>query len=202
MTGHAVEAGVPLRMAFDAEAHVDFHHGNHTIHRLDRSMAVLTLDSLENMRSMGEPDEIRQGIDPIPTNLERWLAVVSPRARHRLDTRTGCPRDFVAMASDASRNRRDAGLGRARSQIVTVLAGNLVDAGMNPMTERYRLFNVGPGSPWALGEGERAEAANQQEQGKREHDSVHDQAMPIRLTSRPRGRQTLRGKSNTWKLTN
>ena len=191
-----------LSMTFDTEAHVDFHHRNDTVHRLDRTMTMLALDTLENMRPMREPDEIRKGIDSVPANLERWLAVIGPCARHGLDTRAGRAGNLVAVASDASRNRRDAGLRRAGRKVVAILAGNLVNAGMNPMTERYRLFNVGPRRPRALGKGECAEAADQQEQGKREHDSVHDQAMPLRLTDAPRGRLVPRGRANTWKLRN
>ena len=52
MTADAVERGFALGMAIDAKAHVDFINRHDAIHRLDRSVTALALDSGVDMRVM------------------------------------------------------------------------------------------------------------------------------------------------------
>ena len=145
MTADAVERGVALGVAIDAEAHVDFMHGNDAIHRIDWSVTALALNSGVDMRVMREADEVGQRVDAVPVDLERRLRVVGPWTSDRLDSTLG---DSVAVASDASRDRRHAGLRGSRRVGMAVLTWDLVDPGVDSMAERDWLMDVGARRPW------------------------------------------------------
>jgi len=134
-------------MTFNAKAHVDFFYRHHSIHVLNVTVALLALDSGVNMRTVPELYEIRQRIDPVPSNLERRLRMIVPRPRHRLDS----THDSAAVASDASLDRRYACVLGAARVLMAVLAGNFVNSGVNSMAERYGLNHVHPRQPRALG---------------------------------------------------
>jgi hypothetical protein len=159
MTNRALERGFAFGMTLDAKAHVDFMHRHNAIHRLNLAVAFLALDAGIDVRLMRKAHEIRQRIDAIPSNLEWRLRVIRPWARDGLDA----PDEGSAVASYASRDRRNAGGLRAPCIFMTVLTGNLVDAGVDPMTERDRLFDIGARSPWALRKRQRAESEDQQD---------------------------------------
>jgi hypothetical protein len=146
MTDRAIGRDFALGVAVDAKTHVDFVNRNHAIHRLHIAVTLLTSDSGIDVRFMREANEIRQRVHAVPSNLEWRLLFVSPRARDRLNSahQTG------AMTSYASRDGRGAGGLRASGILVTVLTGNFVDAGMNAMTKRNRLFDVVTRCPRAL----------------------------------------------------
>ena len=101
MTADAVQRGFALGMAIDAKAHVDFINRHDAIHRLDRSVTALALDSGVDMRVMREADEVGQRVHAVPLDFERRLRVVGPWTSDRLDSTFG---DSVAVASDASRD--------------------------------------------------------------------------------------------------
>jgi hypothetical protein len=170
MTSDAVEGGVALGVAIDAEAHVDFIRGDDSIHRLDWSVTVLALDSGVDMRVMREADEIGQRVHAIPVDFERRLRVVGPWTSDRLDSTFG---DSVAVASDASRDRWHARLLGPRRVSMAVLAWDLVDPGVDSMTERDRLNDVRARRPWPLGENDHSPPEDEQEQGKRKHYAIH-----------------------------
>src|SRR6266436_5426098 len=111
MTADAVQRGFALGMAIDAKAHVDFINWHDAIHRLDRSVTALALDSGVDMRVMREADEVGQCVDSVPQDLERRLRVVGPWTGDWLDSTLG---DSVAVASDTSRDRWNARLRRSR----------------------------------------------------------------------------------------
>ena len=148
MTSDAVEGGVALGVAIDAEVHVDFMDGHDSIHRLDRSVTVLALDSGVDMRVMREADEVGQRVHAVPMNFEWRLRVVGPRTSDRLDSTFG---DSVAVASDASRDRWHARLLRSGRISMAVLTWDLVDPGVDSMTERDWLMDVGARRPWPFG---------------------------------------------------
>ena len=169
MTIDAVQRRLALRVTFHAEAHVDFLHRHHPVHRLDRTVALLAREPGMDMRAMRELYEVRQGVHPVPSNLERGLIVIAPRAGDRLNSAG----DSAAMASDASRDRRHARVLRAARILVAVLAGNLVDAGVNAMAERHRLDNVGARRPRAFRDGNSAGSKDKQDSRKRKKYPVH-----------------------------
>ena len=173
---------MPPGVTFDAEAHVDFMDRHDAIHVLHVAVTFLALDARRDMRPMGEAHEVRQGVHAVPSHLEGGLRIVGPRTRHRLDT-AHQPR---AMTSDASRDRRDTGtLGPARI-LVAILAGNLVDARVNPMAEGNRLLNIGARRPRTLGKSQRAESEDQQDNRERKQGPVHvARRTPITLRLRP-----------------
>src|SRR5258705_11044842 len=170
MTGNAVEGGFALGVAIDAEAHVDFINWHDSIHGLDRSVAGLALDSGVDMRVMREADEVGQRVDAVPLDLERWLRVVGPWTGDRLDSTLG---DSVAVASDTSRDRWNSGLRRSRRVSMAVLTWNLVDPGVDSMTERDRLNDICARGPWPLGERDHSAPRYEQQQGKRKHYAIH-----------------------------
>jgi len=149
MTADAVQRGFALGMAIDAEAHVDFINRHDAIHGLDRSVTALALDSGVNMRVMREADEVGERVYAVPLDFERRLRVVGPWTSDRLDSTFG---DSVAVASDASRDRWNARLRRSRRVGMAVLTWNLVDAGVDSMTERDRLTDIRARRPWPFGE--------------------------------------------------
>jgi len=149
MTSDAVERGFALGVAIDAKVHVDFIDGHDAIHRLDRSVTALALDSGVDMRVMREADEVGERVHPVPLDFERRLRVVGPWTSDRLDSTFG---DSVAVASNASRDRWNARLRRSRRVRMAVLTWDLVDPGVDAMTERDRLNDVCACRPWPLGE--------------------------------------------------
>jgi hypothetical protein len=56
---------------------------------------------------------------------------------------------------------------------MAVLARNFVDAGMHSMAERYRLNDVGPGSPRPLRQGDDGATHDEHQEGQREDYPVH-----------------------------
>jgi hypothetical protein len=145
-------------MTLDAKAHVDFVHRHDAIHRLNVTVTFLALHAGGDMRLMREAHEVRQRVNAIPLDLEWRLGVIGPWSGDRLDA----THDRRAVASDASRYRWNTGALRTSRILVAVLTGNLIDAGVDAMTERDRLFDIGARSPWALGKSERAESEDQQ----------------------------------------
>src|SRR6267154_6265558 len=111
MTSDAVERGFALGVAIDAKVHVDFINRHDAIHRLDRSVTALALDSGVDMRVMREADEVGQRVDAVPMDFERRLRVVGPGTSDGLDSTFG---DSVAVASDASRDGGNARLRGSR----------------------------------------------------------------------------------------
>jgi len=147
MTGHAVETCFPLRMTIDAKAHVYFLDRNNAIHILNVAVTLLASDAGVDMRAMREFHEIRQSINPVPSNLEGRLGAIRPRPRDRLDS----AHDTAAMASHASLDWRNARVLRATRVLMAVLARNMVNPGVDPMAKRDRLDNVHPWQPRPLG---------------------------------------------------
>jgi hypothetical protein len=62
--------GAALNMAIDAETHVDFVYRHYAVHCFDWPMALLASNTSPDMRFVDELHEIRQSVNPIPTNLE------------------------------------------------------------------------------------------------------------------------------------
>src|SRR5258708_20314880 len=84
MTSDAVERGFALGVAIDAKVHVDFIDGHDAIHRLDRSVTALALDSGVDMRVMREANEVGQSVNAVPLDFERRLRVGAPSTSDRL----------------------------------------------------------------------------------------------------------------------
>src|SRR5216683_6594407 len=180
MTADAVQRGFALGVAIDAEAHVDFKDRHDAIHRLDRSVTALALDSGVDMRVMREADEVGERVHAVPLDFERRLRVVGPWTSDWLDSTFG---DSVAVASDASRDRWHTRL-RGSSRIgMAVLTWDLVDSGVDSMTKRDRLNDVCARRPWPFGERDHSAPENEQEQGKRKHYAIHahDRGSRLRL---------------------
>jgi len=146
VTGDAIQGRLSLRVAFHAKAHVDFYDRHDSIHCLHRSVTVLTSDARVNVGAMRELHEVGQGINPVPADFERRLAVIVPGTRDRLDAAGSS----APVASDAARDRRHPGVIGSPRVLVTVFARNLVYPGVDPMTEWNRLDHVGPGQPGPL----------------------------------------------------
>jgi hypothetical protein len=170
MTSNAIEGGAALGMTIDAKAHVDFHDWHDAIHRLDRAVTALALDAGVDMRPMREADEVGQRVHAVPLNFERRLRVIGPSTRHRLDSAAG---NSVAVASDASCDRWNARLRRPARVSMAVLTWNLVDPGVDSMTERDRLNDICARRPWPLRERNGGAAEHEQKQGKRKHYAIH-----------------------------
>src|SRR5262249_55726626 len=102
MADKAILGGAAFDMAIQAETHVDFMNRHHAVHRFHGSMPFLASASRPDMRLVHELDEIRQGVNPIPANLERWLMIIGPRPRNRLNP----AEQRTPMASYASLDRR------------------------------------------------------------------------------------------------
>ncbi len=169
MACDAVGAYFSLRVAGEAKAHIDLVDRFDAIHRLHRPMTGLAGDTGCNVRPMGKAHEIRKGVHPVPSNLERRLRVIHPRARHRLEsTDQGC-----AVTSYATRDRGNSRGLRAPRILMAVLARDLVYSGMNPMTERNRLGYVGSRRPRPLRQPKREEPCNHQHCCKGQNCAVH-----------------------------
>ncbi len=85
--------------------------------------------------------------------------MVRPRAGDRLKA----SKQTVAMAANAALYRRGTGVVRAPGVFVAVLTRDAVDACMDSVAERNRLFDIGAGRPWPLRKGQDAKAAHHQE---------------------------------------
>jgi hypothetical protein len=180
MTSNAVEGGSALGMAIDAKAHVDFNDWHYAIHRVDRAMTALTLDSGVDMRPMREADEVGQRVHPVPLDFERRLRVVSPGARDWLDSAAG---NSVAVASHASRDRWNTRLRRPTRISMAVLTWDLVDPGVDSMTERDWLNDVCARRPRPLRERNHGASEDEQEQGKRKHYAIHAHDRRLKTTA-------------------
>src|SRR5258708_16161006 len=101
MTSDAVERGFALGVAIDAKVHVDFIDGHDAIHRLDRSVTALALDSGVYMRVMREANEVGQRVNAVPLDFEWRLRVVGPGTGDRPDS---APAESVALASPTPRH--------------------------------------------------------------------------------------------------
>src|SRR5260370_35129015 len=84
MTCEGAGRGVALGVAIDAKVHVDFIDGHDAIHRLDRSVTALALDSGVDMRVMREANEVGQSVNAVPLDFERRVRVGGPWERDRL----------------------------------------------------------------------------------------------------------------------
>jgi hypothetical protein len=146
MTGDTIQSRLSLRVTFHAKAHVDFYDRHDSIHSLHRSVAVLTGDGRVNVRAMGEPHEVGQGVNAIPADFEGRLAVIGPGTGDGLDAAGSS----TPVASHATRYRRHPRTVGSSRVLVTVLAGNLVYARVDPMTEWNRLDHVGTRQPRPL----------------------------------------------------
>jgi hypothetical protein len=158
MAYRAVGRDSARRVTVDAKAHVDFMDWHDSIHRPHIAVTFLTLNAGIDVRLMREANEIGKRVNAIPLDLEWRPLVVSPWTRHRLDAadHTG------AVTSDASRDWWSASGLRSSRILVAVLTRNLIDAGVNAMTERNRLLHIGSGSPRTLRKSEGAESDDQQ----------------------------------------
>ena len=132
----AVLTDVALGVARDAEPHVDVVSRHHAVHRLDRPVTVLAGNSREDVRPMREAHEVGQRVHTIPDDLEGRLARIFPGLSHRFE------RTLLLVASDAARDWWDSGRLRPACVLVTVLAGNLMVAGVNAMAEGNRLHDI------------------------------------------------------------
>jgi hypothetical protein len=169
VTCDAIQRRMPLRMTIHAEAHVYLINWHYPIHRLHRPVASLAFQTGGDMWAMGEFHEVRQLIDAIPLDLERWLLMVVPRSRHRLN-----PAELSApVASDAPLHRRHARVLRSAGVLVTVLARDLVHARMDAVAERNRLDYVGPRQPGAFGEKYHADAKRQKHGREGQDYAIH-----------------------------
>jgi hypothetical protein len=158
VTGDAVQGRLSLRVAFHAKAHVDFYDRHDSIHGLDRSVTVLTSDARMNVRAMCELHEVGQGINTVPADFEGRLAVIVPGTSDGLDA----AHRPTPVASDAARDRRYTGVVGSPRVLVTVLTGNLVYPGVDPMTEWNRLDHVVSWQPRPLRKCDDADSAEQQ----------------------------------------
>lgn len=180
MTSNAVERRSALGMAIDAEAHVDFNDWHYAIHRVDRAVTALALDAGVDMRPMREADEVGHRVYAVPLDFERRLSVVGPRTRHWLDSAaTG---NSVAVASDASRDRWNTRLRRPARISMAVLTWDLVDPGVDSMTERDWLNYVCAWRPRPLRERNHGASEDEQEQGKRKHYAIHAHDRRLKTT--------------------
>ncbi len=175
MTANAVERRFFLRVTVDAKAHVDFMHRHHPIHRLHRPVTASAFYPRMYMRPMREAHEVGQRVHAIPLDLERGRRVVRPGPRHRLDAAAGYS---VTVASDATRDRWNSGLGRSARIGMAELAGNLVHPGMDAMAERYRLDDIGTRRPGPLRQRDSGTAEDEHRDSKQQQYPVHahDQA--------------------------
>src|SRR6266851_4630120 len=170
MTGDAIERCFLLCVAIDAKAHVDFIHRHNAIHRLNQAVTTLAFDTGMDMRLMREAHEIGQRIHSIPFNLERRASVIGPGTSHGLNSSAG---NSTAVASDASRDCRDARFGRTAGIGMTVLAWNFVHARMDAVAERNRLDDIGARQPWTFGYADCREPQDEQQECERQHYAVH-----------------------------
>src|SRR5712692_8184224 len=169
MADKTVLRGATLGVTIETEAHVDFMHRHHAIHRLDRTVAFLAGDACPDMWFVHEFYEIGQRVNAIPPNFEGRLMVIGPRLSDRLDS----AEQATAMTTDAACYRRYSGGGRSASIFMAILAGNLVDAGVHSMAERDGLLDVRTRRPGTLRKRHRRRTAEKQEQGHRDQDAVH-----------------------------
>ncbi len=186
----AVGAYFALRVAGEAEAHIYLVDRFDAIHRLHRPVTSLAGDTGRDMWPMGEAHEIRKRVHAVPSNLERRLRVIHPRACHRLESADQCG----AMAPYATRDRGNAGGLRAPRVLMAVLARDFIYSGMNPMAERNRLGYVGSRRPGPLRQPKREKPCNHQHCCKGQNCAVHvsvSTGKPSAFTTGLRLRHTL-----------
>src|SRR5271163_4334598 len=118
-------------VAGDTEPHVDLMHRLNPFHRLDRAMAGLASDAGVDMWPMGKAHEVGQRIDPVPANFEIGLRGIGPRTGHRQQPAVL----LAAMASHAALHRGHTRARRAPRVLMAILAGDLVDPGVDAMAE-------------------------------------------------------------------
>lgn len=169
MADKTVLRSAPFGMAIDTKSHVDFVYRHHSIHRFDRPVTLLTGNARPNMRLMHEFHEIGQGIHTIPSNLEWWLMIIRPWLRDGLDS----AEQPIAMASDATLDRRHSGCLRAARVLVTVLTGNFIDSGMNAMAEGNGLCYVHAWRPRPLREADDSDSGDKEEQRNWNQNAVY-----------------------------
>lgn len=138
VTDKTILRSAAFDVAVQAEPHIDLMHWHDAVHGFDRPVTFLARDPGPNMRLMHEPDEVRQRVDAVPANFERRLMVVGPRLGYRLQASEQC----AAMTADTPLNRRYTGRLRSAGVLVAVLARNLVNSGMNSVTEGDRLCHI------------------------------------------------------------
>lgn len=148
MTDVAVSGDAKLGVAGDAKAHIDFMDWLDSIHRLNRSMTSLAFDTGRDMGPMAEAHKVGKRVYAVPADLKRRLLHIHPRARDRLDSTY----DGATVTSNASLHRRHTRSLGAPRVLMTVLAWNLLQPGMNLMAERDGLRNSFPRRPRALRE--------------------------------------------------
>jgi len=158
MTNRAIGRDRALGVAIDTKSHVDFMDRYDSIHILHIAVTLLALNSRVDVWAMREANEIRQRVHPVPSNLEWRLLLIGPRTRDRRDS-TG---ESGAMTSDASRDRRNSRGLRASRILVTILARNFIDAGVDAMAKRDRLLDISTRRPWALRKSDGGESEDQQ----------------------------------------
>lgn len=149
-------------MAGYAETHIDFDYRTHPIHRLNRAMAGLALNAGMNMRHVPETNKIRKRVDPIPANLKRRSRAIDPRLAHRPQRYLLSDAGVTPLASLDRWHSRVLG---PASVLVTILARDLMQPGMNLVTERDRLNNVLKRSPRTLGKERGGDPEAQNKQG-------------------------------------
>jgi len=177
MARHAVETCFPLRMTIDAKTHIHLLDRHNAIHFLNLAMTLLASDAGMDMRAMCEFHKIGQSINPVPSNLEGRLGAIRPRPRDRLDP----VHDAAAMASHASRDRRNACVFGASRIFMAVLAGYFVDPGVDPMAKRDRLDHIHSRQPRPLGKRDYGRTRNQQDGRQGQKYPVHLQSSAVIL---------------------
>ena len=148
-----------------------FMHRLYSFHRFDRAMAGLTGQAGIDMRTMGEAYEVGQRVDPVPANFEIGLRGIGPGTSHRQQSAVL----LAAVASHAALHGRHArGRGTPRV-LVAILAGNLIDPGVNAMAKGDGLLNVVARSPRPLRESDHGDPAGEHHQRQREQSAVQIQ---------------------------
>lgn len=77
------------------------------------------------------------------------------------------------MASDAAFDRRNAGVFGTAGILVTILARDFVESGMDPMAEWDGLYDIHPGQPRALRKRNNCRSDDQPDQRERKEYPVH-----------------------------
>src|SRR5262249_701784 len=77
------------------------------------------------------------------------------------------------VASDAALDRRNSRIRRPSSVLVTVLARDFVDPGVDPVAKRDRLINIRTRRPWSLRKSNSDNTARKKKQRNRDQQAVH-----------------------------
>ena len=132
---------------------------------------------------MGEAHEIGQRVDPVPANFEIGLRGIGPGTRHRHNP----PIFWLPWHPTQRCTGGTPEVERTPRILVAILAGNLVDPGVNAMAEGDRLLNVVARSPRPLRESDHGHPAREHHQA-----SVSNSAVQIQVHFRSGGTRTLR----------